>query len=144
MKPRHKNHKGFSLAEALIATTILSMAAAGVLLPFTSGASVQAEGNRQTLASSLASELMETIVSTPFDQIISDYSSCTESMGGMENGLGVKYTAANYDGVSRQATCQYVYVPQENGLVSPQFILATVRVYYNNKEVAVLNRLIRG
>ena len=65
-----KNQKGFSLAEAMIATVVLGIAAAGVLLPFTSGATVRAEGMRRTLAAKLASDLMEEIIGTEFDQII--------------------------------------------------------------------------
>ena len=39
--------RGFTLAEAMLATVVLGIAAAGILLPFTSGATVQAEGMRQ-------------------------------------------------------------------------------------------------
>jgi len=61
---------GFSLAEATVALVILGMAAAGVLLPFAGGASVQAEGLRRTLSARLANDLIERIVATPYDQII--------------------------------------------------------------------------
>ena len=53
-----------------MATVALSIAAAGVLLPFASGARVRAEGMNRTLGAKLASELMEEIVSTPFDRIM--------------------------------------------------------------------------
>ena len=56
MRRNYKNRKGFSLAEAMMATVVLSIAAAGVLLPFTSGARVRAEGMRRTLGAKLASD----------------------------------------------------------------------------------------
>ena len=66
---RHRAHRdGFTLVEATLAMVVLSMAAAGVLLPFADGASVQAEGLHRSLAASLANELLERIISTPFDR----------------------------------------------------------------------------
>jgi len=55
--------KGFTLAEAMIATVVLGIAAAGLLLPFTSGAAVRVEGMRRTLGAKLAADLMEEIIS---------------------------------------------------------------------------------
>lgn len=40
----HRSCRGFTLAEAMMATVVLGFAAAGVLVPFVSGASVRAEG----------------------------------------------------------------------------------------------------
>ncbi len=42
--------RGFTLAEAMMATVVLGIAAAGVLLPFASGAGVRAEGAHEHLA----------------------------------------------------------------------------------------------
>ena len=53
-----RTNKGFSLAEAVMAVVVLGIAAAGILLPFTSGAAVQAEGVHRTLAAKLAADLM--------------------------------------------------------------------------------------
>jgi len=68
MMSNYKHRNGFTLAEAMIATVVLGIAAAGVLLPYTVGAAVRAEGTRRTLAAKLAGDLMEEIVSTPFDR----------------------------------------------------------------------------
>ncbi|MHC4619812.1 MAG: type IV pilus modification PilV family protein, partial [Planctomycetota bacterium] len=78
---RCKNRSAFSLAEAMIATVVLAIVAAGVLLPFTSGAAAQAEGLRRTLGAKLAGELMEKIVSTPFDEIVTTYDGYAEAQG---------------------------------------------------------------
>jgi len=134
--------KGFSLAEAMMATVVLSIAAAGVLLPFTSGASVRAEGNRRTLASMLAADLVEQIIRTDFEQIIADYDGYVEGQGHVKDAGGVEFTDSRYANLSRSASCEYVYMPEESGAASPRFILVTVSVYYSGREIATVNRLV--
>lgn len=138
-KQSRLRQRGFTLAEAMIATVVLGIAAAGVLLPFTSGARVRAEGIRRTLAARLASDLIEVIVNTPFDQIEASYS---EPQGQITDVSGTVFTDSNYANFSRDVDCEYVYVPQENGTQAPKFIRVTVRVYYSGKEIATINRLV--
>ena len=134
--------KGFSLAEAMMATVVLSIAAAGVLLPFTSGASVRAEGNRRTLASMLAADLVEQIIRTDFDQMITNYDGYAEAQGAVKDAGGVEFTDSRYADFSRSASCEYVYMPEESGAASPRFILITVSVYYSGKEIVRAKRLV--
>jgi type II secretory pathway pseudopilin PulG len=134
--------KGFTLAEAMLAAVLLAIAAAGVLLPFSSGAVVQAEGMHKTLAAKLASDLMEQIANTRFDQIVTNYDGFSETQGQVKNAAGVVFTDPAYENFARNAICQYVYVPQENGTVDPIFIRATVRVYYNGRQIVAMSRLI--
>ncbi len=134
--------RGFTLAEAMIATVVLGIAAAGVLLPFTSGAAVRAEGMRRTLSAKLASDLMQEIVNTPFNQIIAGYGAFSEPQGQVKDAGGVVFTDSNYTMFSRDAICDYVYVPQESGTGVANFILVMVRVYYSGKEIASINRLV--
>ena len=126
----------------MIAPVVLGIAAAGVMLPFISGASVRAEGLRRTLAAKLASDLMEEIVKTEFDQIVSTYNGYAEAQGQVKDTSGAVFTDLNYANFSRDASCAYVYVPQESGSTEAKFILATVRVYYSGREIAIINRLI--
>ena len=137
-----KNAKAFTLAEAMIAMVVLGIAAAGVLIPFTSGAAVQAEGMRRTLGAKLASDLMQEIVNTPFNQIVAGYGAFSEAQGQVKDAGGVVFTDSNYTMLSRDSMCDYVYVPQESGTGVTKFILATVRVYYDGKEIAIINRLV--
>jgi type II secretory pathway pseudopilin PulG len=137
-----KNAKAFTLAEAMMATVVLGIAAAGVLLPFTSGAAVRAEGMRRTLGAKLASDLMQEIVNTPFNQIVAGYAAFSEAQGQVKDAGGVVFTDSNYAMFSRDSTCDYVYVPQESGTGVTKFILITVRVYYSGKEIAIINRLV--
>jgi type II secretory pathway pseudopilin PulG len=137
-----KNAKAFTLAEAMIATVVLGIAAAGVLLPFTSGAAVQAEGMRRSLSAKLASDLMQEIVNKPFNQIVAVYGAFSEAQGQVKDAGGVVFTDSNYAMFSRDSTCDYVYVPQESGTGVTKFILITVRVHYSGKEIAIINRLV--
>jgi len=135
-------HKGFSLAEAMMATVVLGIAAAGVLLPFTSGAAVRAEGMRRTLAAKLASDLVEEIMQTAFDDIVASYNGYTEGQGHIKDASGVEFSDPHYVRLSRNASCEYVYMPEESRAASPGFILITVTVYYDGKELASVKRLV--
>jgi prepilin-type N-terminal cleavage/methylation domain-containing protein len=133
---------GFTLAEAMMAVVVLSIAAAGVLLPFSSGAAVRAEGLCRTLGARLASDLVEQIINTPFDQIVSTYNGYSDPQGQIKDAWGNVFTDSNYACFSRSASCEYVYVPQESGATAPKFILITVQVRYNGKQMATLYRLV--
>ena len=130
------------MAEAMIAIVVLSIATAGVLLPFMSGAAVQAEGAHRTLAAKLAGDLMEEIIQTPFDQILTSYDGYAEAQGQVKDASGAVFADSNYANFSRDVSCVYVYVPQESGAEESKFIRATVRVRYNGNEIASLSRLI--
>jgi len=125
-----------------MAVVVLGIAAAGVLLPFASGARVRAEGVHRTLGVKLASDLMEQIVNTPFDQIMATYNGHSESQGQVKDADAAIFADANYANFSRDASCEQVYVPQESGGEAPIFIRATVRVYYSGKTVATVSRLV--
>ncbi len=137
-----KHRKGFTLAEAMIATVVLGIAAAGVLLPFTSGAAVRAEGTRMTLAAKIAGDLMEEIVNTPFVQIITDYDGYAEPQGQVKEASGIVFTDLNYANFSRDVSCEYVYMPQESENTGPKFVRVVLRVYYRGAEIATISRLV--
>lgn len=131
-----KSRAGFTLAEAMIATVVLCIAAIGVLLPFTSGAAVRAEGLRRTLAAKLASDLMEEIINTPFAQIAINFNGYAELQGEVRDVSGAVFADSNYANFSRNVSCE------ERIEGEARFVLVTVRVYYSGGEIAVINRLI--
>ncbi|MHC4115148.1 MAG: type IV pilus modification PilV family protein [Planctomycetota bacterium] len=149
----HKN-RGFSLAEAMLATLLLGIATAGLLLPFSTGASIQAEGNKRTLAAKLGCDLMEEIINTPFDSIVGTYNGYTELKGMVRRDTRkagfLSDVDARYNNFSRTVSCGYVYISQQTGLEPPIFIRVTVKVYYNDdnsvyynsSEIVSLSRLI--
>ncbi len=130
-------YKGFSLAEAIMAMTVLGIAAAGVILPFSTGAQVQASGMQRTLAVKLASDLMEDIINTPFEQIVDGYN-YAESIGQVKDAGGVVFSDSKYAYFSRDVSCEYVFL----GDAEANFIQATVRVYYDGEEIVKIDRLI--
>lgn len=125
-----------------MAVVILAIAAAGILLPFASGAVVRNAGNRRTLATKLAADLMEDIVNTSYDNIIADYDGYSETQGQVKDINGTVFTDPAYAGFSRDATCTAVYVDQQLGTDPPVFITVTVKVYYLGQEIASVTRLI--
>lgn len=136
------NCKGFSLVEAMLATVVLGIASAGILLPFSSGAGMQAEGAHQTLGAKLASDLMEKIVSTPYENVIESYGSFNEAKGQIRDINGAIFADPMYSNFSRSASCAYAYTVQESGTGTSKYILATVRVFYNDCQIAMIKRLI--
>ncbi len=140
----YKHRKGFTLAEAMIATVVLGIAAAAVLLPFTTGAAVRAEGTRRTLAAKIAGDLMEEIVNTPFEQIIAGYDGYAEPQGQVKDASGTVFTDLNYANFSRDVSCVYVRMPGENENGELKFIRVIVRIYYQGGEIATISRLVSG
>jgi len=128
-----------------MATVVLSIAAAGILLPFSSGAAVRAEGNRRALASILAADLMEEIIGMGFEQIIAacdEYVETVESQGHIEGADGVEFTDSKYAKFSRTASWKYKFMPEASEAASARFILVTVKVYYSGKEIVKVDRLV--
>ncbi len=136
-----KSEAAFSLAEAMIAVVVLGIAAAGVLLPFTSGAAVRAEGMRRTLAAKLAADLTEQIINTPFKDIVANFN-YSEPQGQVKDSSGVIFTNPSYAKFSRTVSCQYATVPQEKSWAQSKFIRTTVQVSYDGREMATISRLI--
>ena len=120
---------------------LIGIAAAGVLLPFARGDAVQAEGVHRTLAAVLANSLMEQIVATPFASLVTNYN-YTEAQGQLRDTSGVVMTDQLYADFSREVTCQYVHVPQQDNDAPASFALATVRVRYRGQALVTVNRLI--
>ena len=88
------DNKAFTLMEAMMALVILTIASAGLLLPFASSAAVQEEGTRRTLAAKLGCGLMEKIISTDYDSIIATYGDMIR-VPGKAGSLETKQSAAN-------------------------------------------------
>ena len=128
----------------MIATVILGFAAAGLVVPFTSGAAARAYGDRQTLAAAVATDLLEQIIATPYDQVVAVWNGYSEPRGQMvmDFDTGRRYSDPAYAPFSRAAAAVYVYVAQQDAVAVPNFIAVTVTVSCNGREVASITRLI--
>ncbi len=130
-------YSAFTLTEAMIAVVILGFASAAIVLPVSSGVSLTAEGSHRTLAANLASDLIEEIINTPFDQIITIYGNYTEAAGQMTKTDGSFFTQPVYSRFSRQAICSNW--PANNS--QNNLVLITVKIFYDGKELAQIQRL---
>jgi prepilin-type N-terminal cleavage/methylation domain-containing protein len=135
MNYKLRTNKGFTLTEAMMAMVILALAVTGILLPFTTGAAVRAEGMHKTLAAKLAADLMEEIINTLTSQY--DGYVYSEPQGQIKGADDTVFTDSNYAKFSRTVTCEQRIAP-----AGAKFILVTVRVCYNDREMAAVNRLI--
>ncbi|MEN6428865.1 MAG: prepilin-type N-terminal cleavage/methylation domain-containing protein [Phycisphaerales bacterium] len=138
---RRNARSGFTLPEAMLALVILGMAAAGVLLPFASGATVQAESMHRTLAAKLANDLMEQIIGTAHGSIIATWNGYTEAQGQVADASGTVFSDPLYAGFSRTASCQAKYVASGPPLTT-NFILIKVIVAWQGREIMTLSSLI--
>ncbi len=142
IKIRRLRRKGFTLAEVMLAAALLAIATAGTVLPFASGAGVQAEGIHRTVAAGLADDLMQKISNTSFSDIVSTYGSYSEAECQVKNAAGVVIDDDGYKLFSRSASCEYVYLSQQSRTSDACFVLATVQVSYDDKTMIVLKKLI--
>lgn len=144
MRRTAQHNGGFSLAEAMIATAVLAVATAGVLLPFTSGAAVRTEGTRITLGAKLAADLMEQILCTAADDIVTEWDGHVESQGNVTDAGGAIFSDPAYAKFSREVACEYWWMPQQDEQAPAQFIRVEVRVQYDGRDIAVIERLVAG
>lgn len=124
-----------------MAMVILGLAASGVGLPFVTAAQVQREATCQVLAAMLASNLMEQIYSTPFEQIDSEWNGYTEPEGqvkkapfGTDN--NEMYSDPIYRGFSRSVSCKPQMIEGVEGR------LVTVHVAYQGRNIMQIQFLI--
>lgn len=141
-KPRKMiKSNGFTLIEAMFALVILMIAVAGLILPFASSAVVSQQGCSQTIAAKLAADLMERIIATDFSQTVATYNGYNEPKGQVKDANGIVFTDPMYADFSREAVCEYIYMPQQTAFATPNFIRITVRVYQNDLKLAEIMRL---
>lgn len=144
-----------------MAVVVLGIAAASVLLPFVSGATVRAEGINRTLAAMLASDLMEQILRLPFHDPdgtdyspgpdagdldnVDDFHGYMEEQGQVKDAAGEVFTDPKYANFSRDVICEYATVPPQPVESDPakcEFIRITVQVNYSGKQMATIVRLV--
>ncbi len=135
---RNNKQSGFTLIEALMAMTLLAIAAGGVLLPFANAAAVQDEASRRTIAAQLASEMMERIRATDYDDVMTVYSVYAEPAGLLKDSAGQLLSGSLYRGISRSTACQTLNVE------GVQMLWVTVRVFYQDGEMLKAGTLIGG
>ena len=158
---RHSAPRGFTLVEALLAAAILAMAIMAITAPFTAATRNEQADGRRTVAVSLASEIMEEIISKPFDDPdgasavgpetgestresfdnIDDYHGYRETAGNIVDGGGTLAGDPLAHDLSRQVTTTYIYVAGQDMAGSPDFIRVEVTVSRKGLPLVSLTRL---
>ena len=153
---------GFTLAEALLAATILAMTVTAITMPFTAGARSQAWEARRSAAVSLAEEMMEEVLSKPFADPdgdsqpgpengeaarsdfdnVDDYHGYSEAAGQVQDLDGVAVSDEVAALLSRHVSTTYVYVGDQDTGVDPTFIRVVVELRVGSQTVATLTRLV--
>ena len=125
-----------------MAMVVLSVAATGVLIPYSSAASVHAAGMRKTLASKIASDLMEEICATDYDSIIGTWNNYAETMGQvkMTGGVG-NLTGDAYQYFSRSASCSTASIGSGSDSTTLG-VWVIVSVSYHGNEIVSLSTLV--
>jgi len=161
--------KAFTLIEALMASVILAMTVSAAVMPFTCGMRNQQVESRQTIAVSLAEDLMEEIILKPFEEpgdgdedhelessfgpdsgesspssfsAVDDYDGYTEPAGQVMDPTGQVITDPAVAGISRHVTVSYVYMPGQDVTEPPNFFRVVVEVRYNDQPIVTLTRLV--
>ena len=158
--------KGFTLAEALLACVILAMVSAAVVVPFAAGARHEQVGARQTIALSLAEDLMEEILAKPFKDPddpdsqnlgpdagetagdrstfdnMDDYYGYIEQPGAIQPAMTTHATDPLARDLSRLAKVGYLHLPGQNPSDPPNTCQIAVYVLWNGRELVRLTRLV--
>ncbi|MDP6633525.1 MAG: hypothetical protein QGG42_01335 [Phycisphaerae bacterium] len=149
-----------------MASALLSMGAAGVLLPFNVGAQSELEDARRTLALYLGRELVEEIISKPFDdpegafgvgpdagEISRQYFDNIDDYDGYKDGyeetisaiVGMRkqtIDAVAIEGLHREAVVRYLHVAGQDMGDDPNFVRVVVIMRYKGQVLLTLRRLV--
>ncbi len=149
-----------------MASTMLAMGASAVLLPFTVGAQNEFEDARRTLALYLGRELMEEIISKPFDDPdgtddmgpdpaetsralfdnIDDYDNYKdgykESISSIVGVNDQTIDGVAIEGLQREVDITYIYVSGQDVSEDPNFVRVEVKMEYKGDKILTLRRLV--
>ncbi len=153
--------RGFTLAEALLASAVLLTGIVSLILPFASGARDEQADLKRTLAVALAQEMMDEVLTRQFydseanaacgpepnetrSQYDSydDYNGYAEPAGGIRNSQGAVCADPLAADLSRSVSISYVHVPGQAAGGPCTFVLVTVTVKQGAKTVVSLPRLV--
>ncbi|MFQ5422688.1 MAG: hypothetical protein ACE5F9_01780 [Phycisphaerae bacterium] len=152
----------FTLAEALLAATILAVVAASATLPFISGTQQMQASARLEQATALGQALMEEILARPFFaqterlaapgpgpgektrtlfKNIDDFHGLTESAANVRNYQNTLITDAGVSDLWRTASVQYVTFPDQDAADVDSFVHIHVTVFDGTDPIVTLDRI---
>lgn len=153
---------GFTLVEALLATTVLAIVSASAALPFVAGVHQANEAARLEQAVALGQALMEEILTRPvldptgrgatpgpesgetarnlFDNI-DDFHGYTEQSSGLRDFKNQPINDPTLAGFWRNATVQYVTFANQQAGDANSYAKITVRVWDGNANMVTVTRI---
>lgn len=154
--------RAFSLAEALMAATVLCIVTASAALPFAAGVQQANAAARLEQATAYGQALMEEILGRPFfpagvrvaapgpdtgetDKTLynnlDDFDGYTESSTGMRDYLNQPITDTSAAGLYRTASVQYISFTGQAASDTNSFVRIIVRVWDGNANLVTLTRI---
>ena len=127
---------GFTLIESMLAISLLTVAAGGILLPFTAGAAIGADAGYRTLGSNLADAMKEQLLSMDYATVL-NWDGYSEDSGEIKDSKGVVFSDDAYRTLSREVSCDEVYLAQQSGNSDAVIIKIIVNVYRDSKLIAI-------
>jgi MSHA pilin protein MshD len=158
---------GFTIAEGLIASGVLAVTVTAIIAPFSTASRCEHEDARIAVCSFLAKEMMEEILSKPFDDPdgdddvvgpgggesgrddfdnVDDYHGLTENSegSGIRDAWGNACTDPRASDLVRSVTAEYIQLDDQTVFFDePTFIRVTVTVTHDASELVELVRLVR-
>ena len=159
-------HRGFTLLEVLVAAAMLTLVVSAAVVPFAAGANCQQMAARQAVALELARDLMEEILSRPFDDPegavtpgpdagesftdrasldnADDYHGFTESAGAIRPNQQTAAADPLAAELGRSVQVEYVRLAGQDSSQPMNVCRATVHVTHKGGDLATLTRLVYG
>ena len=162
------NRRGITIIEGLIASAILAVTVTAIIAPFTTAAQCEHEDARMAVASFLAQELLEEIITKPFydpqggndlgpetgensrgqyDNVddFHGYSETGGSTAGICDAYGIKSTDPRASNLVRSAQVEYVHLDGQTVFFeNPTVARVMVTVKRNGTPIVTLTRLVRA
>ena len=118
---RRKRQSGFTLLEALMASGLLAMAAAGILLPLTAAAASQTDAQRRVVATRFAADVIERCIAGQQD------------LDGTVSAVDLGYSESTYKHITAVITSEVVF--------EDELILLTVEAFDGDRSITTLKTL---
>ena len=158
----YRHRVGFTLAEGLLAASILAITVVAVTVPFSLGARNQLAEARATIAATAAQDMMEEILSLPFEDPdgdsdsgpewgessrsqfdnVDDYDGFFEDEGEITGFDGTPVDDPAAARLSRLVSVEYVFVAGQESAGEANFVRVEVEVRYRGEPAVTLTRLV--
>lgn len=127
----------------MMAVFVLAIAASGISMAFAAAGVVQVEAQRRVLASRIAADKIEWLVSQGYNYVKTNHVYVGFSPLYSQTAVDMGYTGNIYNGLSYTIEeCKEITVPVPAGNQPVKLIQITVAAKYNNQEITKITTLI--